>query len=580
MKQRVHGYVPGATPIFGTYHTPRLPARTVTYVICPPLGWEAIQCYASLRALGETLADAGFPALRLAYQGTGESPGSDDDPDRVRAWLDSIHQAIDAVQGISGVEGVGLIGLRMGATLAAQVAAERPVASLVLWEPCLSGAHYAREMEILASAAPAAGGARGQDAAVPAEAPNQLDAGGYVLTRATLAELSTLDVSKARPRGGPEVLLLGREDRPPPTRLAEHFEASGCPTQVERPAGFKQMMTNPNAAVPAVDGFERIKRWALERSKPTRTTGAGPMMPLAERVEHRGTRSTAVTFAAGHRLFGVLSEPTTVPTPAPSAVLFLSGGVVPRTAVNRMYIMLAQELARRGHRTLRFDVSGIGESEPEEGHDGGDPYPQALLDDVRAALGLLREGEPERPVWLVGLCSGAYAAFRVGLVDPNVAGLLLLNPLVFRPEADSSSSPAFRQHLKSAHYRRAMFDPARWRRLLTGGVDPRGPLRFVVRRARMMLTGRLSLLAALVGLGQRGTAGEFLTLLGRGAKIHIVFAAEDPGVEALRAELGGGTERIERAGAEIRIIEGADHTFNASRIRAAVMERIVQIVSP
>jgi hypothetical protein len=158
--------------------------------------------------------------------------------------------------------------------------------------------------------------------------------------------------------------------------------------------------------------------------------------------------------------------------------------------------------------------------------------------------------------------------------------LVLLNPLVYRPMTGSVASPEVQQHLAADHYRRAMFDRERWKRLLAGGVDVRAPARFVVRKAKTVVAGRLSRIGALLGLRPGGTTGEFLSLLRRGTKIHVVFAAGDPGVEALRMELGGGTARLVQAGLDLEVIEGADHTFNASRIRHALIERIMTVISP
>ena len=561
----MHGYVPGPAPIFGTYHPPVAPQRGVAYVICPPLGWESIQCYHGLRLLGETLAAAGLPVLRLAYHGTGESAGRDEDPGRVRAWLASIHQAIDWISSLPGVRGVGLVGIRMGATLAAEVTSERELSSLVLWEPCPTGAHYAREMEILASAAPGAAAEAGA---------TWLDAGGYVLTRETLTDLGRIDCSKLRPVGRPRVLLLGRSDRPPNTRLAEHLSACGCDVRLERPQGFKEMMVYPEVSVPAAAGFECIERWALEHA--AEVEASGPVV-LPTCVEIPPIRRRTVVFGPEKRLFGVISEPVSATRERPEpGVLFLTGGWVPRTSVNRMYVTLADELAERGHCALRFDVSGIGESAAEPGHPGRDPYTPSLVDDARAALSVLRGDRPDHPAWLVGLCSGAFAAFRLALDDPSVQGVILLNPLHYRP-MEGSKRPDTEGGISVEHYRRVVFDLERWKRVLSDRQRIARTLGTFARSARRK-AARTSAMIDRRGSVVRTLAEDLHALRSRGTEVHIVFAEGDPGQQALERQLGRSMARLEPEGVHVREVVGADHTFNSSRIRKELIESILETI--
>jgi pimeloyl-ACP methyl ester carboxylesterase len=92
------------------------------------------------------LAGAGFPVLRFDYGGTGDSAGEAADADLV-GWRDDIRRAADALRERAGVELVCLAGLRLGASLALQLASERhDVAALILWEPIVSGAGYLAEL--------------------------------------------------------------------------------------------------------------------------------------------------------------------------------------------------------------------------------------------------------------------------------------------------------------------------------------------------------------------------------------------------------------------------------------------------
>src|SRR5437667_5172473 len=115
-------------PMFGWYHSaPRAEQRDCVAVLCAPLGHEYTRAHRTLRHLADRLARAGIPALRFDYQGIGDSPGGDLDPGRVAAWQASIRAAIRQAQLLSGRPRVCVIGLRLGATLAATVSVEAPV---------------------------------------------------------------------------------------------------------------------------------------------------------------------------------------------------------------------------------------------------------------------------------------------------------------------------------------------------------------------------------------------------------------------------------------------------------------------
>ena len=136
--------------LFGWYHAPIGSAENRSgIVICPPIGYEYIHSHRSLRHLADQLASAGIPTIRFDYHGTGDSAGVDEDQDRVSAWLDSIQEAVNALKKMTGCTEVGLVGLRMGATLAAMLAEETNLMSLVLWAPCISGQQYVQEMKDL-----------------------------------------------------------------------------------------------------------------------------------------------------------------------------------------------------------------------------------------------------------------------------------------------------------------------------------------------------------------------------------------------------------------------------------------------
>jgi alpha-beta hydrolase superfamily lysophospholipase len=133
-------------PLFGVHHPPAGPLAAAAAVVCNPFGQEGLRAHRSLRELAARLARAGFPVLRFDYHGTGDSAGEGEDA-RLDDWLADVALAADEAKETSGRERVCLVGLRLGASLAALAAARRTdVAALVLWDPVVRGTEYVAEI--------------------------------------------------------------------------------------------------------------------------------------------------------------------------------------------------------------------------------------------------------------------------------------------------------------------------------------------------------------------------------------------------------------------------------------------------
>ncbi|HEX8617256.1 MAG TPA: alpha/beta hydrolase, partial [Thermoanaerobaculia bacterium] len=142
---------PDERSLFGWYHAPESDGLhgDMAVLVCPPIGHEYVNSHRSIRHLTDRIAEAGIPAMRFDYDGTGDSAGGDEDPGRLRAWLQSIRTAADALRQLSGCVRIALAGARFGATLAALAAADFDVATLVLWTPVVRGRAYMRELKAL-----------------------------------------------------------------------------------------------------------------------------------------------------------------------------------------------------------------------------------------------------------------------------------------------------------------------------------------------------------------------------------------------------------------------------------------------
>lgn len=126
--------------IFGI-HEPAAPTsgRVRAAVLCYPWGNEYVCSHRSMRHLAARLTKTGYHTLRFDYFGTGDSGGDESQTDAAGMESD-VESAIESLSDIAGTSQVALIGLRVGANIAARVATRLPdrVEALVLWDPIVS----------------------------------------------------------------------------------------------------------------------------------------------------------------------------------------------------------------------------------------------------------------------------------------------------------------------------------------------------------------------------------------------------------------------------------------------------------
>ncbi len=135
----------------------------------------------------------------------------------------------------------------------------------------------------------------------------------------------------------------------------------------------------------------------------------------------------AVLLGSRQSLVGILAHPTVPSSPAAPAVVILNTGVVHRVGHHRMYVTMARQLAASGHRVLRFDFSGIGDSNRRV--DQLSPL-NSCLADIADVLDSLEKNHGVKRVVLIGLCSGADHAVLYAHRDSRVVGMVLMDPSI------------------------------------------------------------------------------------------------------------------------------------------------------
>ena len=167
----------------------------------------------------------------------------------------------------------------------------------------------------------------------------------------------------------------------------------------------------------------------------------------------RALKEQAVLLGPRRSLVGIVAEGAAPAGDRPTVVI-LNSGVVHRVGANRMSVPLARALAAAGHVVVRFDLSGLGDSDPRP--DGLAPL-EASLADVREVLDTLESTRGTSRVILAGLCSGADLSLLCSASDPRVVGAALLDP----------SLPRTLRH-RAYHYCNRVLHKESWINLVRG----------------------------------------------------------------------------------------------------------------
>lgn len=552
------------------HRAPDAGAAMLAAVICGPVGHEYTRAHRTLRHLADRLARAGIPAIRFDYHGIGDSPGTDLDPDRLQRWQRDIHVAMDRASALAGCERVCLIGVRLGATLAVLASAGRPVERLVLWNPCVKGRRYVRELQAIAqSAAPADAAAGGA-----------LESAGFVMSAQTVADIGRLDLTTIRPQAR-AVLVAGRDDLAADDSLEPWLASVGIAADFARLPGWAGMMAEHQFTVVPDEALRCIVDW-VATPLPAFQRGVAHAAPVAEEVSlSEGIRESACRFGEAGGLFGILSRRNADPS-APAIVMF-NAGAVHHVGPNRIYVTLARNLAAMGFACLRFDLEGIGDSVLRSPGRENHPYPPTATDDARAAIEHLRRAHGYSRFIALGLCSGAHAAFHgaLALRREAIEEVILINPLTFHFR-EGMSLATVNDFADAQAYRRSMRDPSRWLKLLRGEVDFRRLLQVAMSHPRTL--GRSYADAACEILAPSRAprlAQDLQRIFAMGRRVTMVVAEGDPGRDILMAGARVTATRALRSGRmRLETIPGGDHTFSRAAPRAALLRALAGHLAP
>jgi len=408
---------PETAPLYGVVHVPTGRRARGGIVICPPLGKEHVDTYRGLKLLAQELCARGFMVLRFDYRATGDSAGELGADSALIDYQDSIRTAVRYLRS-AGVTQIGVVGLRMGAMLAATVGSDLDgLAALVLWDPVLDGRRYLREQRTLYKMTVGADRIDVERESIlgttfSPECARQLK--GIQMPESLGVAVPTLIVARPERADEPTIkALLGNGN-------CELATVAGQPEYVE-PVTFVVQIP--------VATLTLIAEWLHHAMDDTSREPVSPVIvrraQVARLPDGRAVVETLDELGP-NRLFAIRTALADAPSDTPT-LLIHNTACEHRVGSGRVWTDTARELATQGLAAVRYDRRGTGDTGWATAEFATIYSPESNTDvhDAMVATGI-----PAERLMMTGICSGAWNS-AIGAIRYGARAVVLVNAILF-----------------------------------------------------------------------------------------------------------------------------------------------------
>lgn len=248
--------------------------------------------------------------------------------------------------------------------------------------------------------------------------------------------------------------------------------------------------------------------------------------------------------SCGHVLRGVL---TSGAESFSNAVITIHGWGGNRSGPQRMFVLLARDLADENTAVLRFDLQGRGVSDPL----CKDTSVDEMIANVISSVDFLKSNYGVEKVSLIGICSGGNVALgAASLLKEIVEKVICISTLPFQPPCANlrlnKTAGLFKKYFKK------IFDVNNWRRLIKNEINFKGVGDTLSNAALGDSQKELKL--------KTSSHDIMKELKNYHGEVILLYGADDPQSKGASEILNG---QFAKTSVKIRIefIENADHNF-------------------
>jgi len=283
-------------------------------------------------------------------------------------------------------------------------------------------------------------------------------------------------------------------------------------------------------------------------------------------MKSTSSKEQAVLFGPSRSQVAVVTDPAVPAEPRSGvpAVVLINAGIVHRAGPNRLYTQVARHLASLGVVVARFDLSGIGDSNPRS---DTLTYDKATIVETQQMMDWLADQRGARHFVLMGICSGAVTSFKTACIDPRVVGVGLLNAQGF------DNSPQWNTYVQSrgwarSYLKKALFNPKSWFKAVTG----RTQYRRLIGVLAMQIKNKIRPPKAVQTVAHQLT-NHWQSLIQRQVQFLIVGSEFDHSQDYIDTIMGPDKGRPHDSVHQVKIW-GADHTFTPLASQRQVRDEI------
>jgi hypothetical protein len=259
----------------------------------------------------------------------------------------------------------------------------------------------------------------------------------------------------------------------------------------------------------------------------------------------------AVGFGPGGALAGVWVEPPAAEARAGSPTFLIwNTGINHHVGPWRFNVELTRELAAHGFSSLRFDASGLGDSDSRS---DVSTEQDRWLADLRDAMAVSEKRRGPGGYVLLGFCSSTDHAHHVALNDERVKGVMYIEGFAYR-------SRTFWQH-----YPKRYLDKNRWERVVKRNLKKLGGEPVAVHGPSMFNR---------VYPPPTTYRDDLKKLLDRGVKIQITFSGGDTDFNHLEQFDDMLQDTTIRPRIDLAFYPEADHTFFRVKERRILVDHL------